>query len=129
LIIGLGLDIARVDRIEEFLARYGDRFVERVCTPREQIEAAKYAHPQAKANHIAGRIAAKEAAAKALGTGFTGGVGWKCFEVAREPSGCPTLRATGAAAQKMSQRGVSNIMLSISHDGGMAAAVVVFEGE
>ena len=129
MILGLGLDIARVDRVEDFLARYGDRFVERVCTPGEQREAAKYTHPLAKANHLAGRIAAKEAAAKALGTGFTGGVGWKCFEVAREPSGCPMLRATGAAAQKMSQRGVCNVVLSISHDGGMAAAVVVFEGE
>ncbi len=129
MILGLGLDIARVDRVEEFLARYGDRFVERVCTDNEQREAAKYSHPQAKANHLAGRIAAKEAAAKALGTGFTGGVNWKCFEVAREPSGCPTLRATGAAAQKMAARGIANVVLSISHDGGMAAAVVVFEGE
>ena len=129
MILGLGLDIARVDRVEAFLARYGERFVERVCTPGEQREAAKYTHLQAKANHLAGRIAAKEAAAKALGTGFTDGIKWKDFEVVREASGCPSLRATGVAAQKMTDRGVSNVVLSISHDGGMAAAVVVFEGE
>lgn len=128
MIVGLGLDVARVDRVEEFLARYGERFIERVCTPDECLEAAKYSHPHAKANHIAGRIAAKEAASKALGTGFTDGVGWKCFEVVRQKGGCPTLRATGMAAQKMTRRGVSNVVLSISHDGGLAAAVVVFEG-
>ena len=129
MIVGLGIDVAKVERVEEFLTRYGSRFVERVCTPGECAEAAKYTHLKAKANHLAGRIAAKEAACKALGTGFTGGISWKCFEVVRESSGRPTLRATGVAAQKMSQRGISNVVLSISHDGGLAAAVVVFEGE
>ncbi len=129
MILGLGLDIARVDRIKDLLARFDERFLAKICTPNERAEARKYTHPQALANHIAGRVAAKEAACKALGTGFTGGINWLCFEVAREPSGRPTLRATGAAAQKMSQRGVKNVLLSISHDGGIAAAVVVLEGE
>ena len=129
MILGLGLDIARVDRVEDLIARHGERFLRRVCTPSERAEAAKYAHAKAKANHVAGRIAAKEAACKALGTGFTGGLTWHCFEVAREASGCPTLRATGVAAEQLSRRGVSNLWLSISHDGGLATAVVVLEGE
>jgi holo-[acyl-carrier protein] synthase len=129
MILGLGLDIARVDRIEDNIARFGERFLDKVCTPLERAEARKYTHQKALANHVAGRIAAKEAACKALGTGFTQGVSWKCFEVAREPGGRPTLRATGAAAQRMSESGVKNVLLSISHDGGVAAAVVVLEGE
>ncbi len=129
MIVGLGIDVARVDRIEDYLQRFGDRFITKVCTEGEQREAARYTHEKSKANHLAGRIAAKEAASKALGTGFSDGVSWKDFEIVRQPGGCPMLRATGVAAQKMSQRGVSNVVLSISHDGGIAAAVVVFEGE
>lgn len=129
MIVGLGLDVAKVDRIEDYLARFGERFVSKVCTEGEAREAARYTHEKSKANHLAGRIAAKEAASKALGTGFSEGVGWKDFEIVRLPGGCPTLRATGVAAQKMSQRGVSNVVVSISHDGGIAAAVVVFESE
>jgi len=129
MIVGLGLDIARVDRVEDLLARHGERFLRRVCTPGERAEAAKYQHTGAKANHVAGRIAAKEAACKALGTGFSGGLTWHCFEVVRAESGCPILRATGVAAQQLARRGVSNLLLSISHDGGIAAAVVVLEGE
>ena len=129
MIVGLGFDIARVDRVEDNITRFGERFLDKICTAGERAEARKYTHPQALANHVAGRIAAKEAACKALGTGFTSGVNWKCFEVVREPSGCPTLRVTGAAAQKMSQSGVKNVLLSISHDGGIAAAVVVMESE
>lgn len=129
MILGLGLDVAQVKRVEANIERFGARFLNRVCTPRECAEAAKYSHPRALACHVAGRIAAKEAASKALGTGFSDGVTWHCFEIEREPSGRPVLRTTGIAAQKMKQRGIQNVMLSITHDAGVAAAVVVFEGE
>ncbi len=129
MVIGLGLDIARVDRVATNIERHGDRFLARICTHAETLEAAKYSHPGAKANHVAGRLAAKEAASKALGTGFTDGVTWKDFEVVRAPNGCPTLRIIGVAAQIAGRRGVSNVLLSITHDGGIAAAVVVLEGD
>ena len=126
MILGLGIDVARIDRVSEFLDRYGERFTRRVLTPREQEFCARFFNG---AEQVAGRIAAKEAASKALGTGWRQGVHWKCFEVDHEPSGKPVLRIHGRAAELASQMGVKNAHLTITHDGGVAAAVVIFEGE
>lgn len=126
MIIGLGIDVARIDRVDEFLKRYGERFTRRVLTEREQAHCARYYN---SAEQVAGRIAAKEAASKALGTGWRQGVHWKCFEVDHEPSGKPLLRIHGRAAELASQMGVRNVNLSITHDAGVAAAVVIFEGD
>jgi holo-[acyl-carrier protein] synthase len=126
MIVGLGTDVCRIDRVGEYLERYGDRFKRRCFTPGEIAYCDRYAVPAAQ---YAARLAAKEAASKALGTGFRQGVAWKHFEVAREPSGKPTLRIHGRAAELASKIGVSNAVISLSHDGGVALAVVIFEGE
>lgn len=129
MIVGLGLDVCRLDRVEQFIERYGERFLGKICTQDERQEMTRFSHPKSFAEHLAGRIAAKEAASKALGTGWRRGVHWKCFEVGHEPSGRPVLRATGAAATIMSQLGVKNAVVTITHDAGFAAAVVIFEAE
>jgi holo-[acyl-carrier protein] synthase len=129
MIIGLGLDISQMERIEKYLERFGPRFINRVCTANEAREMERFTNPKTLAQNLAGRISAKEAASKALGTGLSGGVHWKCFEVAHEPSGRPVLRSFGVAAQRMAQMGVRNVSLSITHDAGVAAAVVIFEGD
>lgn len=126
MILGLGIDVSRLDRVERFLERYGERFLRRILTPAETERCLSY---RAVAEQVAGCIAAKEAAAKALGTGWRRGVHWKCFEVAHEMSGKPTLRIHGRAAELASEMGVKGVHLSITHDAGFAAAVVVFESD
>ena len=125
MIIGLGIDLCRIDRVEKFLERYGERFTRRCFTEAEVAHCALYAN---NAEQFAARLAVKEAASKALGTGWRQGVHWKNFEVASQPSGKPYLRVHGKAAELSSQMGVSHINVSITHDAGVAAAVVIFEG-
>ena len=103
MIIGLGTDICEIERVERYLERYGERFTRRCFTAREMEYCTRYAN---RAEQFAARIAAKEAASKALGTGWRQGVHWKCFEVAHQPSGKPFLRVHGRAAELASQMGV-----------------------
>jgi len=126
MIIGLGIDLCRIDRVQQFIERYGDRFLRRCFTPAEITHIQRYKN---NAENYAGAIAVKEAASKALGTGWRRGVHWKNFEVAHLPSGKPTLRVHGKAAQLAAQMGVANINISITHDAGVSAAVVIFEGD
>lgn len=125
MIIGLGIDLCRIERVRHFISRYGDRFLRRCFTKAEIEHNQRY---QNNAEQYAGAIAVKEAAAKALGTGWRQEVHWKNFEVAHLPSGKPVLRVHGKAALLTSQMGVENINISITHDAGVAAAVVIFEG-
>ena len=124
LIVGLGLDIAEIDRIEAALTRHGAPILERLYTPREVAYCESYRH---KFERYAGRFAAKEAAMKALGTGWRHGVRWRDIEVVREPSGKPTLHLEGAARQFADRLGVKNISLTITHSGNLALAEVIFE--
>lgn len=124
LIVGLGLDIAEIDRIEAALTRHGAPILERLYTPREVAYCESYRH---KFERYAGRFAAKEAAMKALGTGWRMGVRWRDIEVVREPSGKPTLHLEGAARQIAERLGVKNISLTITHSGNVALAEVIFE--
>ena len=126
MIIGLGIDICQISRVARFLERYGDRFTRRCFTPREIAHAEHYKH---NAEQFAARIAAKEAASKALGTGWRRGVHWKNFEVDSLPSGKPFLRVHGRAAELAAEMGAKTINVSLTHDAGVAAAVVIFEGE
>jgi holo-[acyl-carrier protein] synthase len=124
MIVGIGIDIAEVDRIERAVLR-GERFLRRVFTPSE------IAYCEAKKNkfqHYAGRFAAKEAAFKALGTGWRGGIAWQDVEVINEASGKPTLSLHNRAKQISQDLGVTTAHLSISHSGNYAVAEVVFEG-
>jgi len=124
MIVGLGIDIAEIDRIEAAIRRYGDHFVRRLFTPAEIEYCEGYRN---RYERYAGRFAVKEAAMKALGTGWRRGVRWVDFEVAREPSGKPTLRLAGRAAQIASELGVRHIAVSITHSGNSALAEVIFE--
>jgi holo-[acyl-carrier protein] synthase len=124
MIVGLGLDIAEVDRIEAAIGRRGAAFLERLYTPSEVAYCESH---KDKFERYAARFAAKEAAMKALGTGWSRGVRWRDIEVAREPSGKPTLRLEGVARQIAQRMGVKNISLSITHSGNLALAQVIFE--
>jgi len=124
MIVGLGLDIAEVDRIEAAIRRHGAPFLERLYTPSEVAYCESY---KDKIERYAARFAAKEAAMKALGTGWSRGVRWRDIEVAREPSGKPTIRLEGVAQQIAQRMGVKNISLSITHSGNLALAQVIFE--
>jgi holo-[acyl-carrier protein] synthase len=100
MILGLGSDIVDIRRIEAALARHGDRFVERVFTPAERAKAMRRTE-RIQAATFAKRFAAKEAAAKALGTGFRGGVFFSDLGVVNLPSGQPTMRMSGGAAERL----------------------------
>jgi holo-[acyl-carrier protein] synthase len=125
MIVGTGVDLCEVDRIAKALAAaHGKRLQERVFTPRE------IAYAESKANRTeryAARFAAKEAGMKALGTGWRGGIGWQDLEVANLPSGRPTLRLHGKAAEIAEKLGVRNVSLSLTHTAGQAMAMVILE--
>ncbi len=124
MIVGLGLDIAEIDRIEAAIVRHGAPFLSRLFTPGEMAYCETFKN---RYERYAARFAAKEAAMKALGTGWRHGVRWCDIEVTREPSGKPTLLLTGVARQFADRMGVRNISLSITHSGNLALAQVIFE--
>lgn len=124
MIVGLGLDIVEVGRIEASIQRHGRAFVERIFTAAEIAYCEKHRN---RAERFAGRFAAKEAAMKALGTGWAHGVRWLDIEVVREPSGKPTLKLSGASREIAGRLGVTNITLTITHSGNTALAHVIFE--
>ena len=100
MIIGIGSDILDIRRIERTIERHGDRFLERIFTSAERAKAEKRTE-RIRAATYAKRFAAKEAASKALGTGFRAGVFWRDLGVVNLPSGQPTLRLTGGAAERL----------------------------
>jgi holo-[acyl-carrier protein] synthase len=112
----LGIDIIRVDRIRNTLARFGSRFSSRVLTPGEQ----RYVRDRPET--MAGRWAAKEAVSKVLGLGVRG-IGWRDIEVERLPTGQPAVKLHGRAARRAEQLGMTRIALSISHEAEYAVAI------
>ncbi len=127
MIVGTGVDIAETARIEQALERHGDRFCRRVFTPREIEYCEQF--KKSKGQHYAGRFAAKEAAFKALGTGWRNGIRWLDIEVTNLPSGKPELRLEGQALEVGNALKVSRVSLSISHTKGYAVAQVIFESD
>lgn len=125
-IIGHGIDLVEVSRIAAMLDRHGERFLQRVFT---SAEAAHGETSRRRAEHLAGRFAAKEAVLKALGTGWAEGVAWTDIEVVSLPSGQPRLNVTGHAAALAQQQGVSSWLISISHTGTHAMASVIAVGD
>lgn len=117
----LGIDVTEVDRVALALERWGDRFVERLFRPGEL--SARRRNPRARAQHVAGRFAAKEAAMKALGTGWRG-LAFREIEVRRDARGKPLLGLHGRALARARELGVTSMEVSISHSGGTAVAVV-----
>src|SRR5208282_4086476 len=123
-IVGLGLDIAEIDRITAALTRHGAAILERLYTPTEVAYCEKHKN---KFERYAARFAAKEAAMKALGTGWSNGVRWRDIEVVRAASGKPSLHLEGKAKELAVKLGVKNIALTITHSGNLALAQVIFE--
>jgi len=111
-----------VARVEALLSRHGERFLDRVFTPTERAECLRRARP---AVHLAARLAAKEAAMKALGTGWSLGVRWLDVEVQSSGGTPPRLRLEGVARTRADAQGVRQTLVSLSHDGGYALAVVM----
>jgi holo-[acyl-carrier protein] synthase len=124
MIVGSGIDMAEIGRIQQSVDRYGQRFLDRIYTGAEQAYCLR---KRKAAESLAARFAAKEAGAKALGTGISYGVNWLEIEVVREPSGRPTLRFHGRAAQIAAHLGAVRAALSITHTADLAMASVVLE--
>ena len=124
MIVGSGIDLAEIGRIQRTMDRYGQRFLDRVYTAAEQAYCLRKRNA---AESFAARFAAKEAGAKALGTGITHGVNWLEIEVAREPGGRPTLQFHGRAAEFAARLGARRAALSITHTTELAMASVVLE--
>jgi holo-[acyl-carrier protein] synthase len=125
-IVGTGVDLAEVDRVEAAIRRFGSRFLQRIYTPREIAYADRKAN---RFERYAARFAAKEAGMKAIGTGWHHGVRWLDFEVVNLPSGRPTLLLSGKAAEFAAKLKVTNIALSMTHTNQVSMAYVVLEAE
>lgn len=124
MIVGIGIDLAEVNRIRAAIERHGAHFIDRIFT------AAEITYVESKANRFeryAARFAAKEAAMKAIGTGWKRGVRWQDFEVRNLPSGRPTLRFHGVAEKIANDLGVRNIALSLTHTAEQGMAIVILE--
>jgi len=126
MIVGTGVDLVEIERIQRSLDRYGQRFLDRIYTPDEQAYCMR---KRRSAESLAARFAAKEAGAKALGTGISRGVNWLEIVVGREPGGRPTLHFHGRASQMAQRLGVTHAALSITHTASLAQACVVLENE
>jgi holo-[acyl-carrier protein] synthase len=112
----LGIDIIRVERIKDSLARFGDRFTRRVLTPAES------AYVRGRPETMAGRWAAKEAVSKVLGLGVRG-IGWRDIEIERLPTGQPAVKLHGRAERRAEQLGMGRVAISISHEAEFAVAI------
>jgi holo-[acyl-carrier protein] synthase len=124
MVLGLGTDLIEIERIQASVDRFGDRFLERVFTIGEIAYCRRKKQP---AESFAARFAAKEAGAKALGTGISRGVSWKEIEVRREMGQRPTLHFSGRAGELADALGVRRAHLTLSHSRGLAIAVALVE--
>ena len=124
MLVGTGIDLIEIERIAHSIERYGDRFLHRIFTDHE---IAYCSRKRSSAESFAARFAAKEAGAKALGTGISRGVTWNEFQVERKPGGRPTLQLRGRAALLASELGVKTISLSLTHTATLAMASVMME--
>jgi holo-[acyl-carrier protein] synthase len=124
MILGTGIDIVEIDRVARSIERFGDRFLQRIFT---EGEIAYCSRKKNAAESYAARFAAKEAGAKALGTGIQHGVSWQELEVRREPGGRPTLHLSGRAGQIAARMGVGHVSLSLTHSTNLAMASVHLE--
>lgn len=126
MIVGLGMDVVALARAEKMLERWGDRIAARVLTESERA-AMPEGPAHRRAEYFAGRIAAKEATSKALGV--PDGIHWHEAEVVPARPAPPTLRFHGVAEARAKELGVARAWLTLTHDAGVAAAVVILERE
>ena len=122
-LIGHGIDLVEISRIDEMLREHGERFLVRVFTHHERSYAATGGRQQAE--RLAARFAAKEAVLKALGTGLSGSIAWTEIEVHMLASGAPTIALTGGVAEVARKQGIDHWLVSLTHTGGMAMASVI----
>ena len=125
MILGIGLDVVEIAKVERLLAQLDQRFEELAFTPAERRDCLDRAD---RAEALAARFAAKEACFKALGTGWSQGVSFLQVEVRRPDGGAPVLALSGEAAARAKARGVKHVHVSLSHSAGVAAAAVILEG-
>jgi holo-[acyl-carrier protein] synthase len=125
MIVAIGIDLVEITRIQEVFARRGERFRARVFTEGEirycERRASRFAS-------YAARFAAKEAAMKALGTGWAKGLGWTDVEVVSDPNGAPALQLHRRALERMREIGATRAHISLTHSGDLAIAQVLLEG-
>jgi len=124
MIVGIGVDIAETERFEKIWGRFNGRIAQRILTQNELIEFERRNKP---ASYLATRFAAKEAAAKALGTGFGCGVGYKSIEINNDKNGKPLLRFLNTALQMADQKRVENVFVSLSDEKHYVVAMVILE--
>ena len=125
-ILGHGVDLVQVERIERMLRDHADRFVDRCFTAEERA----YCAPMKRAaEHFAARFAAKEAVLKALGKGLSDGIGWVEIEVRRSPEGRPSIHLIGRAREIADEQGITSIFVSLSHTDSHAIASVIAVGD
>jgi len=125
MIIGIGCDIIKVERIQNAITK-NSRFCEKLFTPAEIEYCSRKAN---SAQSFAARFAAKEAVMKALGTGWDGKVNWLDIEVINSASGAPSIKLTGGAKEMADELKVKNICLSLAHEKDFALAYIILEGE
>ncbi len=119
---GIGIDVVEIGRMQAAIDRWGDTFLEKIFTVNEISYARSKAQP---AQHLAGRFAVKEAVAKALASGWSGGFRWKDVEVENDPAGKPSVIVHGSIRNMLGKR---RLLVSISHSGNVAVACAVIEG-
>lgn len=124
MIKGMGLDLTEMDRMQRNWDRFGLKFAEKILTEREIKELPK----KNPVPRLAALFAAKEAAVKALGTGFAEGIHFKCIEVTHKASGRPVIHFLGKGLEKCEEIGVTSAHISITHSRDTAAATVILEG-
>jgi holo-[acyl-carrier protein] synthase len=127
MIVGIGTDVVSIERIAGVLERHGERFVNRILTPAERVRYER-TNVKARAGHFAKRWAAKEAFAKAIGTGIHPPFAWHCITVGRDALGKPGIIPSEAMALHLKELGVSASHISLTDDAGVAVAFVVLEG-
>ena len=125
MIVGMGIDITEIGRIEAAISRHGRAFLERIFTASEIAYCERHRN---RAERFAGRFAAKEAVSKAFGTGIGKAMGWRDIDIRKKPSGEPFLIFSGGAKELAQQRGVTTALITLSHTEQHAMATVVLEG-
>ena len=126
MIVGIGTDVCSIERIGKSLERFGDRFVRRILTSDER---ARFERTRDKAGHLAKRFSAKEAFAKAIGTGIHAPFTWHSISVTRDPKGKPGIKPSADMEKHLTKLGITTLHISLTDDGGIAVAFVVLEGE
>ena len=125
MIVGLGMDLVDIDRVDRLLANHAEHAVQKLFTDREADYARARAHP---GRHFAARFAAKEAAYKALaGNDLARRIGWRDMEVLSNADGSPRLEFHGRAAERAAELGVTRVLVTLTHSHATAAAVVILE--